>query len=116
MRLLREVGVIPEAAQRLSGIHSPGGSGKYSSELFERSGLWIPGSRFARPGMTSINVLLKAMPFLQVGDEGDRFIGGTCAVLRHDIDQRALDVLRHVLGVAAPIDISTVGEPSPPVA
>jgi hypothetical protein len=33
--------VIPEAAKRLSGIHTP------------QSGLWIPGSRLsARPGMT----------------------------------------------------------------
>jgi hypothetical protein len=33
--------VIPEAAERLSGIHT------------FRLWLWIPGSRFARPGMTA---------------------------------------------------------------
>jgi hypothetical protein len=33
--------VIPEAAQRLSGIHIPG-------DMIEMQGLWSPGSRFQR--------------------------------------------------------------------
>ena len=45
--------------------------------------------------MTLVDVLLVAALLLQVRHEGDGLIGGSRAVLRHDVDQRALGVLRH---------------------
>ena len=45
--------VIPEAAKRLSGIHSHRSAGVDTAAMKLRgSWLWIPGSRCARPGMT----------------------------------------------------------------
>ena len=61
--------------------------------------------------MTLVDVLLIPALLLQLRDERDRLIGGARAVLRHDVDQRALDILRHPLGVAADIDMRAVGEP-----
>jgi len=61
--------------------------------------------------MALVDVLLvAALPF-QLRHERDRLIGGARAMLRHDVDQRALDILRHPLGVAADIDMRAVGEP-----
>ena len=61
--------------------------------------------------MTLVDVLLvAALPF-QLSHERDRLIGGARTMLRHDVDQRALDVLRHSLGVAADIHMRAVGEP-----
>ena len=61
--------------------------------------------------MTLVDVLLvAALPF-QLRHERDRLIGRARAVLRHDVDQRALDVLRHALGVAANVDVGAIGEP-----
>jgi hypothetical protein len=61
--------------------------------------------------MALVDVLLvAALPF-QLRHERDRLIGRARAVLRHDVDQRALDVLRHSLGVAADIHMRAVGEP-----
>ena len=61
----------------------------------------------------SIYVLLVSAALLQVGHEGRRLVGRARAVRGHDIDQRALDVTRHALGVAADIDVRAVGEPGP---
>jgi hypothetical protein len=61
--------------------------------------------------MALVDVLLvAALPF-QLRHERDRLIGRARTVLRHDVDQRALDVLRHSLGVAADIHMRAVGEP-----
>jgi hypothetical protein len=59
----------------------------------------------------SIDVLLIAALLLEIGDEGDRLIGRAYAVLGDDLDQRALDVLGHALGIAADIDVGAVGDP-----
>jgi hypothetical protein len=61
--------------------------------------------------MTLVDVLLITALLFQLRHEGDRLIGGARAVLRHDVDQRALDVLRHALGVAADVNMRAVGEP-----
>jgi hypothetical protein len=61
--------------------------------------------------MTLVDVLLVAALLLKVCHERDRLIGGARTVLRHDVDQRALHVLRHALGVAADVNVRAVGEP-----
>src|SRR5665213_4266417 len=61
----------------------------------------------------SIHVLLEpAFPF-EFRDEADGLVGGTRAELRDDIDQRAFDIFRHPLGVAADINVAAFGEPGP---
>ncbi len=47
--------VIPEAAKRLSGIHNHRSAGV--DIALRGSWLWIPGSRYARPGMTAYFLL-----------------------------------------------------------
>jgi hypothetical protein len=61
----------------------------------------------------SVYVLLEPAFLLEFPDKADRFIGGTRAELRDDIDQRALDIFRHPFGVAADIDVGAIGEPCP---
>src|SRR5436305_1594226 len=63
-----------------------------------------------------VNVLLVAALFLEVRHESDRLIGRAGTVLRHDVDQRAFDVLGHALGVATDIKMRAIGEPGPEVA
>src|SRR5581483_1843327 len=53
----------------------------------------------------SIHVSLIAAALLQLGDEGDRLVGGARAEFGDDVDQRALHVLRHALRVAADIEM-----------
>src|SRR5262249_53293204 len=69
-----------------------------------------------RERKASVDVLLVASPLLEVGDERDRLVDRAHAELRNDIDQRKLHVLGHALGVAAAIDVRSVGEPRPQVA
>src|SRR5712671_1796174 len=64
----------------------------------------------------SVDVLLITALLLQLGHESDRLVGRACAVLRHDVDKRELDILGHVLGVAAHIEMRALGEPGPEVA
>src|SRR4051812_1497188 len=64
----------------------------------------------------SVHVLLIAALLLEIGHERDGLIGRACTVLRHDVDQRDFDVLRHPLGVAADIDMRAVGKPHPQIA
>src|ERR1043166_10053281 len=64
----------------------------------------------------SVDVLLVAALLLELRHERDRLLDGARAMLRHDVDQRALDILRHALGIAADIDMRAVGEPGPEVA
>ena len=50
--------VIPEAVERLSGIHNHRSTGVDTAAMELRgSWLWIPGSRSARPGMTACFLL-----------------------------------------------------------
>src|SRR5262245_30298805 len=58
----------------------------------------------------SIDVLLVAALLLEIGHERDGLVGGAHAVLRHDVDQRALHILGHALGVAAHVHMSAVRE------
>src|SRR5262249_48500264 len=64
---------------------------------------------------SSIDVLLVAAPFLQLGDEQRRFLWGANAVLGHDVHQRPLDVLGHAFGVATYVNVSAVRDPLPEV-
>src|SRR6478736_6116010 len=73
-------------------------------------------SESKRVRMDLVHILLIAALLLQVRDERDRLVGGAHAVLRHDVDQRALHVLRHALGVAADVDMRAVGKPGPQIA
>src|SRR5712691_5967901 len=79
-----------------------------------------PGESRAEPTYDSVgrsvDVLLVAALPLEVGDEGDRLVDRARAVLGDDVDQRALDVAGHALGVAADIDVGAVGEPGPEIA
>src|SRR5258705_6278990 len=52
---------------------------------------------------SSVDVLLITALLLQLGHESDRLVGRARAVLRHDVDERELDVPWHALCVAAHI-------------
>src|ERR1700676_915498 len=80
-----------------------------SGENFIRSDL-------RRFGTGSIDVLLEPALFLEFPDKADGLIGGARAELRDDINERALDILGHPLGVAADIDVRAVGQPRPQLA
>src|ERR1043166_1704787 len=64
----------------------------------------------------SINAGLITAGLLEVGDEGDRLVRRARPEGRNHVDERALHVLRHMLGVAAHIDMRAVGDPRPQVA
>src|SRR5262245_55953700 len=64
----------------------------------------------------SVHVLLVAPGLLEIGHEGDRLIERAHAVLCDDLDQRALDVLGHALGIAAHVEVRALGEPRPHLA
>src|SRR5215472_11931411 len=64
----------------------------------------------------SVDIGLVAAGLLEVGDEGDRLVGGARAESCDHVDERALHVLRHVFGVAADVDVRAFGDPSPQVA
>src|SRR6202021_4313199 len=83
-------------------------SGSDSDENFIRSGF----PKLQR----SINVLLEPTFLFEFPDEADGLIGAACTELRHDIDQRAFDILCHPFGVAADVDIGAFGQPGPQLA
>jgi hypothetical protein len=62
---------------------------------------------------TSIDVLLKTASLLELCDKVDGFVGRARPVLRHNVYQRALDVFRHSLGIAADVNMRAFGEPRP---
>src|SRR5262245_64726271 len=66
-------------------------------------------------GQRSIDVLLIATLFLEIGDEGDGLVDRSRAVRGDQIDQCALHVLTHGDG-AADIDVGAVGDPRPQIA
>src|SRR5262249_15642824 len=47
---------------------------------------------------------------------GNRLVGRACAVRGDDLDPRTLDILGHTLGIAANIDVRTLGDPGPELA
>src|SRR5580704_12396232 len=59
---------------------------------------------------TLINVQLEPPLLLELPDEAHGLVGRPGAELGHDIDQRALHVLGHALGIAADIDMGAFGE------
>src|SRR4051812_7511213 len=61
------------------------------------------------PPPPSIYILLIAPFALELADERHRLVGGAHAVLRDDVDQRALDVLGHPLRVTADVHMRAVG-------
>src|SRR5215471_14585748 len=61
---------------------------------------------------SSIDVLLVAPLFLELGDEGDGLVDRSRAMRSGHIDKRALHVLAHGYG-AADIDMGAVGDPRP---
>src|SRR5665213_1187591 len=71
---------------------------------------------FERTGTGSINVLLEPALFLQLSDKGHGLVGRTRAELRDDVDQRALDILGHALGIAADVDVGALCQPRPQLA
>src|SRR5580704_2029847 len=74
----------------------------------------LPGTASAgMPDTPSIDVLLVATFPLEFPDETHGLIRGARAVLGNDIHQRALDVPRHPLGIAADIDMRAFGKPRP---
>jgi hypothetical protein len=73
----------------------------YSFE-FSRSGTGSAGI----PDTRLIHVLLIAALLLEFADKVDGFVGRARAMLGDDIDQRALNVLCHSLGIAADVDVS----------
>src|SRR5215472_1745025 len=76
----------------------------------------LPAPCRVSPFAASIHVLLIAALLLELVHEGDRLVAGARTVLCDDVDQRALDVLGHALGVAADIDVGALGQPRPQVA
>src|SRR5882672_7143998 len=64
----------------------------------------------------SIDILLVAAALLEFGYERNRLVGFARTMGRHDVDQRALDVLGHSLAIAADVNVSALGKPSPQVA
>src|SRR3981081_3907171 len=64
-------------------------------------------------GTVSVDVLLEPILFLEFRDKADGLVGRTCTELRDDIDQRAFDIFRHPLGVAADINVRAFGQPRP---
>src|SRR5260370_36456987 len=64
----------------------------------------------------SVHVLLIAAALLEIGDERNRLVGRAHPEGRHHVDEGALHVPRHVLGVAADIDVGAFREPRPQVA
>src|ERR1043166_1394966 len=64
----------------------------------------------------SINVDLIAARLLEVRHESDSLVRRARPEARDHVDERALHVLRHVLGVAAHIEMGAVGDPGPQVA
>src|SRR5262245_17552018 len=73
-------------------------------------------TRGVRWPTASIHILLIAALLLQIRYEQSRLFRAARAVLRHDIDQRGLDILCHALGVAADIEVRAVGDPTPQIA
>src|SRR5579883_677346 len=65
---------------------------------------------------TLIHILLITPALLEVGHKSDRIIGGAQAEGRDDIDERRFDILGHVLGIAADINVRSVGKPGPKIA
>src|SRR5262252_8398028 len=64
---------------------------------------------------SSIDVLLVAPLFLELGDEGDGLVDRSGAMRSGHIDKRALHVLAHGYG-ATDIDMGAVGDPRPQIA
>src|SRR5262249_1658017 len=63
----------------------------------------------------SVNIRLVAAGLLEVGHEGDRLVRRARPEGRDHIDECALHILRHVLGVAAHIYVGALGDPCPQV-
>jgi hypothetical protein len=61
----------------------------------------------------SVHILLEPALFLEFSEKGDRLIGRPRAELGHNIDQRALDILGHALGVTANVNVGTSSKPRP---
>jgi hypothetical protein len=80
---------------------------KYYSLEFSLSGA----SSAGMPDASSVNVLLVTAFLLELADKADGFIGRAGTVLGDDVDQRAFDVLRHSLGVAADVNVCPFGKP-----
>src|SRR6266403_286842 len=89
---------------------SPIAVGKFSAgdsgENFIRSYLRLIGT-------ASINVLLEPALLFEFPNEADGLIGRAGAKLRDDIDQCALHILCHPLGIAADIEMRALCKPGP---
>src|SRR5690242_9214868 len=73
--------------------------------------LFVPSQMPGSPN-NSIHVLLEPALLLELRHKCDGFIGRAGTELGDDVDQRALDVLGHPLGVAADIEMRAFGKPS----
>src|SRR5579871_6408749 len=63
--------------------------------------------RLCPPYAESIYVSLIPPALLEIGQVGDRLVGGSLAVLGNDVDERALHILTHAHG-AADVEVRTL--------
>src|SRR5882672_10521128 len=72
---------------------------------------WNLGVTIVTPGL--IDVLLEPALLLEFRDKQHGLVGGPGTALGDDIDQRALAILCHPLGVAADVDVGALRQPRP---